>query len=169
MIKPTEAVPELSVEVVEGDTWRLADQSPETFTVIEFYRGYHCPRCKLQLIELDQRVGHFASRGCGVVAISMDSQERAEKSKQEWGLGNLTVGYGLGEDSAREWGLYISQSIKDVEPTNFSEPGMFLVRPDGTLYSSVLHTTPFHRHHFADVMEAMDMIKAHDYPARGNV
>ena len=33
----------------------------------------------------------------------------------------------------------------------------------------VIHTTPFHRHHFADVMEAIDMIRARDYPPRGNV
>ena len=44
MIKPTTAVPELSVEVVGGDTWRLSEQTPESFTLIEFYRGYHCPR-----------------------------------------------------------------------------------------------------------------------------
>ena len=169
MIKPTTAVPELSVEVVGGDTWRLSEQTPESFTLIEFYRGYHCPRCKLNLLDLTQKLGNFKNRGCSVITISMDNQERAEKSKQEWGLDGLTVGYGLSEGSAREWGLFISQSIQDKEPNHFSEPGMFLVRPDGTLYSSVLNTTPFYRHHFADVMEAMDMIKARDYPAPGDV
>lgn len=169
MIKPTTVVPELSVEVVVGDTWRLSEQTPESFTLIEFYRGYHCPRCKLHLLDLLHKLPRFIERGCGVIAISMDSGERAEKSKQEWGLGDLTIGYGLSEDSAREWGLFISQAIQDKEPNHFCEPGLFLVRPDGTLYSSVLHTTPFHRHHFADVMEAIDMIKARDYPARGNV
>ncbi|MDA1090839.1 MAG: peroxiredoxin-like family protein [Proteobacteria bacterium] len=169
MIKPTKAVPDLSVDTVGGEAWRLADQKPESFSLIEFYRGYHCPRCRLHLLDLSQKVGHFTNRGCGVIAISMDSQERAEKAKQEWGLGALTVGYGLSEDSARAWGLFISQSIKEAEPSHFNEPGMFLVRPDGTLFSSVLHTTPFHRHHFADVMEAIDMIRTHNYPARGNV
>ncbi len=46
---------------------------------------------------------------------------------------------------------------------------MFLARADGRLFSKVIHTTPFHRHHFADVMEAIDMIRARDYPPRGNV
>jgi hypothetical protein len=90
-----------------------------------------------------------------------------KKTKPEWGLGELTLGYGLSEDSARQWGLFISTSIRDTETDRFNEPGLFLVRPDGTLYSSVLHTSPFHRHHFADVMEAIDMIKARDYPPRG--
>ncbi|MBT3305885.1 MAG: hypothetical protein HN377_05315 [Alphaproteobacteria bacterium] len=75
----------------------------------------------------------------------------------------------MSEDTARQWGLFISKAIRDTEPTNFSEPGLFLVRPDGTLFSAVLHTTPFHRHHFADVMEAIDMIRARDYPPRGDV
>ncbi|NQV83760.1 MAG: redoxin domain-containing protein [Rhodospirillales bacterium] len=169
MITPSKPVPELKVDTLSGDPWRLADQTPDAFTLVEFYRGYHCPRCKVHLLDLDHKVARFNERGCGVIAISMDSQERAEKSRQEWGLGGLTLGFGLSEETARQWGLFISQAIRDTEPTNFNEPGMFLVRPDGTLFSAVLHTTPFHRHHFADVLEAIDMIKARDYPPRGNV
>ncbi len=169
MTKPSEPVPDLEVATVGGGTWSLKDQKPETFTVIEFYRGYHCPRCKVHLLDLDHKIARFEERGCGVIAISMDNQERAEKAKQEWGIGGLAIGYGLPEEKAREWGLYISTPIQDKEPYDFSEPGLFLVRPDGTLYSKVIHTTPFHRHHFADVMEAIDMIRSRDYPPRGNV
>ena len=52
MIKPTDAVPGLEVTTVGGGTWNLAEQKPEWFTLVEFYRGYHCPRCKLQLLDL---------------------------------------------------------------------------------------------------------------------
>ncbi len=169
MTKPSEPVPNLEVATVGGGTWSLKDQKPETFTVIEFYRGYHCPRCKVHLLDMDHKVDRFKERGCGVIAISMDNQERAEKAKENWGIGGLAIGYGLSEEKAREWGLYISTPIQDKEPYDFSEPGLFLVRPDGTLYSKVIHTTPFHRHHFADVMEGIDMIRARDYPPRGNV
>jgi peroxiredoxin len=85
MIKPTQSVPDLSVETVGGDTWRLSDQSPESFTVIEFYRGYHCPRCKVQLLDLDQKLARFTERGCSVIAISMDGQDRAEKNQARMG------------------------------------------------------------------------------------
>jgi len=169
MTKPTEALPALEVETVGGGAWRLADQKPETFTIIEFYRGYHCPRCKVHLLDLDQKVARFADRGCAVVAVSMDTRERAEKSKAEWGINNLALGYGLSEAKAREWGLYISKPIQETEKYNFAEPALFLIRPDGTLYSKVVHTSPFHRHHFADVMEAIEMIRARDYPPRGDV
>ncbi|MFQ5763574.1 MAG: peroxiredoxin-like family protein [Rhodospirillales bacterium] len=169
MIKPTQPVPALEVATVGGGTWRLAERKPELFTIVEVYRGYHCPRCKVHLLDLDHKVARFEERGCEVIAVSMDTQERAEKAKQEWGIASLTIGYGLAEDQAREWGLYISKPIQSKEPGNFAEPGMFLVRPDGTLYSAVVHTTPFHRHHFADVMEAIDMIRARNYPPRGDV
>ncbi len=167
MLKPNQPVPALDVALAGGETWCLADQTPETFTVIEFYRGYHCPRCKVHLLDLDHKIKRFAERGCGVIAISMDPRDRAEKTAQEWGTHDLPIGYGLTEDQARTWGLYISESFQTKETETFCEPGMFLVQPDGRLYSAVYHTTPFHRHHFADVLEAVDMIRARNYPPRG--
>ena len=92
MIKPTDAVPGLEVATVGGGTWNLAEQKPEWFTLVEFYRGYHCPRCKLHLLDLDHKVARFEERGCGVIAVSMDTRERAEKAKQDWGIGGLTTG-----------------------------------------------------------------------------
>ena len=51
----------------------------------------------------------------------------------------MRVGYGLPLKDARAWGLYISTSRGKTsagieEPALFSEPGLFLVRPDSTLY-----------------------------------
>ncbi len=167
-LSPNQAVPLLEVETVRGDVWKLSDQQPETFTLVEFYRGYHCPRCKVHLLDLDHKIARFAERGVGVIAISTDDAERAKKTNDEWGFHNLTLGYGLPIDVAKAWGLHISNAITEKEPRQFAEPGMFLVRPDGILYSSVINTTPFYRPHFADVMEAIDMIRARNYPPRGD-
>ena len=46
-------------------------------------------------------------------------------------------------------------------------PGLFLVRPDQTLYASNIVTMPFTRPHFKDVLGALDVIIERDYPARG--
>lgn len=75
-------------------------------------------------------------------------------------------------DQAREWGLYISTSrgmtsIGIEEPARFSEPGVFLVRPDGTLYYGAVQTMPFARPHFDELLAAIDFALAKDYPARG--
>ena len=166
-LMPGGPVPDLEVALAGGGTWKLSDQKPETFTLVEVYRGLHCPRCKLQLLDIDHKVARYAERGCTSIAISTDPQDRAEKSVSEWGIHQLPIGYGMTTDQARAWGLYISDAFQEKETRQFAEPGLFLIRPDMTLYSNVIHTTPFHRHHHADVMEAVDMIRARSYPPRG--
>ena len=106
--------------------------------------------------------------------MSSDPAERAERAKQEWKLPNLRLGYGLDLVVARRWGLYISTgrgvtSAGVDEPALFSEPGLFLVKPDRTLYFASVQTMPFARPHFADILAALDYVIAKDYPARGEV
>ena len=79
---------------------------------------------------------------------------------------NLSIATG------RAWGLYVSTGRGDTsigieEPALFTEPGLFLVRPDGTLYWAAVQTMPFARPGFADVLKALDFVIAKDYPARG--
>lgn len=80
--------------------------------------------------------------------------------------------YDLGLANAREWGLYVSTSrgvtsIGIEEPALFSEPGVFIVRPDDTLYYGAVQTMPFARPHFDELLAAIDFALAKDYPARG--
>lgn len=171
---PRQEVPALTVPLVGGGTFDLAAERPERFTLVVFYRGLHCPICKTQLEELERRLGDFAQRGVGVIALSSDSRERAERAKAEWAIPTLRVGYGVDLDTARNWGLYISSgrrmtSMGVEEPALFSEPGLFLVRPDGTLYFASVQTMPFARPRFVDVLAALDYVIANDYPARGEV
>ncbi|HIE89539.1 MAG TPA: AhpC/TSA family protein, partial [Gammaproteobacteria bacterium] len=55
------------------------------------------------------------------------------------------------------------------EPSLFVEPGIFLVRPDQTLYFATVQTMPFARPSFGDILKAIDFVIAKDYPARGEV
>jgi hypothetical protein len=55
------------------------------------------------------------------------------------------------------------------EPRLFSEPGVYLVRPDGRLYYGAVQTMPFARPHFDDLLQAVDFALEKDYPARGEV
>ena len=108
---PRQPVPSLSVPLVGGGTWSLADQKPENFTMVVFYRGLHCPICGKYLKDLDNKLADFAKRGVNVVVLSSDGEDRATEAKAKWGLENLDLGYGLDLDKAREWGLYISTSL----------------------------------------------------------
>ena len=84
----------------------------------------------------------------------------------------MRFGFGLSLTKAREWGLYISTSrgktsIGIEEPALFSEPGLFLVTPEQTLFYASVQTMPFVRPHFSELLAALDFVIAHDYPARG--
>jgi hypothetical protein len=110
-----------------------------------------------------------------LVARGADAAELhhgAEEARAKWGLPNLTVGYGVSIVKAREWGLYISSSRGMTsagieEPSLFAEPGLFLIKPDGTLYWSNVSTMPFARPHFNEISAAVDFAVSKNYPARG--
>jgi peroxiredoxin len=140
--------------------------------MIVFYRGLHCPVCRKYTSELNGMIGEFEKRGVSTVVASTDSKERAAEAKAKWGLANLSIGYGVSIEKAREWGLYISSgrgmtSAGVEEPALFAEPGLFLVKPDGTLYWASVSTMPFARPHFAEIGAAIDFAVTKNYPARG--
>jgi peroxiredoxin len=173
MLKPRQAVPPLEVTTLDGKSWRLADQKSDSFTMLVFYRGLHCPQCSRYIKGLADQLGQFEERGVEVIAISTDERERAAQAHEQWELNGLEVGYGLSLDQARAWGLYISNSrgvtsVGIEEPRQFNEPGLFLVRPDGTLYWVAVQSVPFARPQFNEVLKAIDFIKSKDYPPRGD-
>ena len=173
-LMPREAVPSLDLPLVGGGNFSLSDQTPENFTLVVFYRGRHCPICSMYLGDLNRKAADFAERGVNIVVASTDEEDRATDAKSEWKLDNLDVAYGMTIDKAREWGLYVSASrgktsIGIVEPDLFSEPGVYLIRPDQTLYYGATQTMPFARPGFADLLKAVEFAVDKDYPARGEV
>lgn len=171
-IKPRQPVPALEFDTVGGGRWSLAAQQPQNFTMVVFYRGLHCPVCRRYTTELNGMIADYDKRGVSTVITSTDPGDRAEQAKTQWGLANLTVGYGVSIEKAREWRLYISTSRGKTsagieEPPLFAEPGLFLVKPDQTLYWASISTMPFARPHFNDIVGAIDFALAKDYPARG--
>lgn len=166
-VKPRQSVPDLDLPLAGGGRYRLGENPPESFTVLVVYRGLHCPICKKYLSAFHDRLSDFGDAGAEVVAVSTDSAERAEKAKEEWGIGQLTVAHSLPVADAREWGLYISNAIKDGEPDAFTEPGLFLITPNGKLQMAVINSMPHLRPAPEDVLKTIAFIKERDYPARG--
>ena len=172
-LMPGAPVPPLKVGTVGGPCWRLCDQKPKHFTLVLFYRGLHCAGCQSQLTELEEKFEQFHRRGVSVLAVSADSRARAERTAQTWGIDRLTLCWGLSMDQARAWGLYISEGRGTApsgieEPPHFVEPAMFLVRPDGTLYSGMVQTMPFARPRLDDVLAAIDEVTRTGAAPRGN-
>ncbi len=166
-IKPRQPAPELAVDMLGGGTWRLSAAKPDAFAMIVVYRGLHCPICKTYLGELEAKLPEFAKRGVEVIAVSTDGRERAEQAKKEWGLDQLRIGYGLTLDTARAWDLFISTAIRDGEPPQFSEPGLFLTKPDGTLFYASRSSAPWGRPPFDQMLRGIDIATERKMPARG--
>ncbi len=172
MLVPRQTVPSLQVPTLAHGDFDLRQEAPAHFAMVVAYRGLHCPICTKYLLELGRLLADFEQRGVGVVALSSDTQERAQSMADKLNAPNLRIGYGLALASAREWGLSISTSrgltsIGIEEPALFAEPGLFLVRPDGTLYYAAVQTMPFARPHFDELLAAVDFAVAKNYPARG--
>jgi peroxiredoxin len=167
MLKPRMLAPILDVPLVDGGQWRLAEQKPEAFTLIVFYRGYHCPVCKSYLRELERLLDDLAALGVVCIAISGDTEQRARQSVEEWGITRLAVGYGQSIESMRAWGLFVSKGRNDNEPELFGEPGIFLIRPDGTVYAEILNSMPFGRPRLDELVKSIAWVAKNDYPARG--
>ncbi len=172
MLLPRQKTPGLAVATLNHGQFDLSSESSERGTVICFYRGLHCPICANYLKDLAKHISAFAERGVGVIAISSDTEERAQAMADKVGAPELRFGYDLSLTNAKEWGLYISTSrgktsIGIEEPPLFSEPGLFMVTPDQALYYGSVQTMPFVRPHFSELIGALDFVIANDYPARG--
>ncbi|MGI9354225.1 MAG: peroxiredoxin-like family protein [Rhizobiaceae bacterium] len=164
-LKPGSPAPELVLQLVGGQSWSLADERPEAATMIVVYRGYHCPICADYLSDLHALLPKFTAAGLSVIAVSMDPSDRAEKAKAEWDLPDLKIAYGMSETTALSWGLWLSQSVKENELDVFPEPGLFWIRPDGTLYLIDVATMPFVRPDLDTLAKYANLIET--YPVRG--
>ena len=172
-LKPRQPAPELNVDTLQG-SWSLNDQKPKNFNMLVFYRGLHCPICSKYIGELDKLAEDFAESGVSILALSSDGKERAQQAYENWGLKKLNLGYDVSVEQAQAWGLHRSAgrgktSAGIEEPAEFSEPGLFLTRPDHTLYGGKISTMPFARPHFRDLLGALGFVLANDYPARGEL
>lgn len=171
-IFPRTEVPSLTLPTVDSDLFELNAtlKDTENFLVILFYRGYHCPVCKSQLRDFNKHYKDFTEKGVKVIAISSDTEQRANKAKEDWRIDQLPIAYNLDLEAARKWGLFVSKKKEDSEePDFFSEPGLFVVQPNKKLYASVIQTMPFTRPSAKAVLKGIEFVLDKNYPARGEV
>jgi peroxiredoxin len=166
-LTPDAQVPALLVPTLDHGTWSLADQNPDNFTMIVFYRGLHCPVCKSYLQKLQSLTANYIESGFSIIAVSMNTEALAKQAAAEWSLSSFPVGHSLSESDARAWGLYISHAFKDGEADVFCEPGLFWVRPDGRLYLADVSNMPWARPDLEFLHSKIPFAVENHYPARG--
>ena len=97
----------------------------------------------------------------------MDNKEKAIKAKENWDLKNLNIAYGLSIEKAREWDLYISNSIKEADSDVFCEPGLFIIKEDGSLYLVNTSNMPWARPDISSLSAKLVFAEEKSYPVRG--
>lgn len=160
--------PELKLNNQNEDIFDLHKTQIDDLALLVFYRGIHCPVCRDYLQELEKLSQDF--KDCGVkniIAISGDSKEKAKEISSKWNVNKINILHEQSEESMREWGLYISNSIKDVEPKKFGEPGLFLINQNHEVLYAAYNSMPFARPQLKDILSAVKFMKEKDYPPRG--
>ena len=92
-----------------------------------FCRGLHCPVCSEFLKLLDAQLEDYKKSKTKWLLFQWIIRKKAIKAKENWDLKNINIAYGLSIENAREWDLYISNSIKEAESDIFCEPAFFLL------------------------------------------
>ena len=167
-IIPGKKVPSLNIETISGNTWSLDNHLNKSKCMIVFYRGLHCPVCSVFLKQIESQLLEYKKSNTEVIAVSMDNKEKALKVKSDWSIKNLNIAYGLSEENARRWGLYISKSIKEAESDLFCEPGLFIIKEDGTVYLANTSNMPWARPDLTDFPAKLIFAEENNYPVRGN-
>ena len=150
-----------------GGTITLGRPETADWQLVLIYRGLHCPICKQYLTDLEPRLSEFAELGIEVVAVSADPEAKARKFRADQGL-SVPIGYDLSIEQMKTLGLYISDPRSPEETDRpFSEPGLFLINPQGNLHMVDISNAPFLRPDLEKLPSRIKFVLEKDYPIRG--
>jgi peroxiredoxin len=165
-LKAGQPVPEISLPTVGGGTATLGGATGG-WRAIVVYRGQHCPLCKKYLGGLQELAQDYADAGIELLLVSGDPEEKAEATKQDWGLAQ-TVAYDLSPEQMQTLGLYVSEPRNEQETDRpFAEPGLFVINPQGKLQIVDISNAPFARPDLANLLNGLKFVQEKDYPVRG--
>lgn len=139
----------------------------ENWSLIVVYRGKHCPRCKKYLNGLNEMRDKWYDAGFDIAVISADPIEKAQADLTEFGWA-FDLGYDLSEAQMTALGLYMSDPLSESETTRrFAEPGVFVLRPDGSLLLIAISNGPSARPDLSELLDGMVFTKDNNRPPRG--
>lgn len=141
----------------------------ESWTLLVVYRGKHCPRCKKYLNILSGMMDQWKAAGVDVAVVSADPAEKAEADLSEFGW-QFDLGYDLSEDQMNTLGLYVTDPLSEKETDRrFAEPGIFVMRPNGTINLLSISNGPAVRPDLPELLSGVVFNKENNRPTRGLV
>lgn len=145
-LQPGDVFPTLSLPKLGGGTITLGRPEPQyDWQMVVVYGGKHCPICTKYLDELNQVLPELHQLNIDVVAVSADSQERANSQIAEVNP-DFPVGYDLSIDQMKQLGLFVSgPNLGMGAERPFAEPGLFVINDEGNLQMIDISNVPFAR------------------------
>jgi len=169
VLKPADPFPSIKLSMVSGDTRVLADNAGR-WTLFIVYRGDHCPRCKAYVAHLHELAAAYNAREVDIVLGSMDPEPVAKRTIEQnaW---TLPVAFGLSEDECRQLSMYITahESGSEREGKNYSEPGLYLINPEGLTQVIATSNSPSVRPDLDVVLDGIIGTQDRNLPIRGLV
>jgi peroxiredoxin len=157
-----------AVSVDTGRSLEIAVPSNK-WQLIVVYRGKHCGRCKKYLNSLQTMLPEWENAGFNVIAVSADSREKAQMDVAEFSW-TFPLACELAESEMKKLGVYISEPLSpDEADGRFSEPAVFVLRPDGTIQIAALSNGPAARPDLTELLDGMIFTINNDRPVRGTV
>lgn len=165
-----EVFPKVEVSALDSSVKELgATNNSGAWKLVVVYRGLHCPICKKYITRLNELADELHQNNIEVCAVSTDPQHKAAEFARELSL-SIPITYGLTIEQARGLGLYISEPRSEQETeAPFSEPGLFLIRPDGRIQIVDISNAPFSRPDLNSLLSGILFIQKNDYPIRGTL
>lgn len=150
-----ETFPDLTVDVVGGQTLRLPRDLAGSYAVVLIYRGSWCRYCSAQLAAFARAQDRLAAAGVAVVALSVDDEATSRTLAENLRLG-FAIGYGANAlEVATAVGAYLSD-----EGTYLQSTGFVLDR-DGRILTAVYSSGAIGRLLPDDVVGFVRYVDAH--------
>jgi len=120
--------PDIKIPMLAGGKHRISSTTiANSWKLIVFYRGSHCPFCANYVKELNGMSVAFLQSNIDVLAISSDPEEKALTFAAEHNL-TIDIGFDLTTQQMGQMGLYISDPVSTHETNRpFCEPGLFVL------------------------------------------
>ena len=167
-LKSGSMFPEFTLPMVGGSGIRIGGEH-DRWQLVIVYRGRHCPLSKRYLGRLNDMIGAFAEHGIEILVVSADWHEQAEADVQEFGW-RFAVGYDLTVEQMRSLGTFISEpQVLEQTDRPFSEPGLFAIRPDGTVHIIHISNSPFSLPDLDNLLAGLAFIRRRNYPLDGTM
>ena len=168
MLKPGMKVPDLQFPLIGGGSWSLHDGSKARLRMISFYRGAFCGFCTRFMQKLNTLHADFAGLGIDLTGVSVDPEDTANAWAESNGIDKVSVGYGLLQKQIEACSLFASHFTREGRELYFSEPALWLVRPDGELYINIQSSVSCGRPDLDSLLVGLTLLGGQNFPTRGN-